>query len=216
MHKLTFASPTLLRRTLLACPLALLASRGFAATDAAGYVTRVRGEAMLQLNDQARGLALGQALPQGARIRTGTDARLEARMQDGTLLTLGANTEFVVAAVARGGAARFELLKGAFRALTGKTAGEAANSWQVRTPVAVIGVRGTELWGGFDLLNSGAQTLDVVMLEGHGVWVQNDQGTTELARPLDGTTVAGASAIPAPLKPWGEKKLNAAIATVSW
>lgn len=137
-------------------------------------------------------------------------------MRDGTLLTLGANTEFVVAAVTPGGAARFEFLKGAFRALTGKTPGEAASSWQVRTPVAVIGVRGTELWGGFDLLHAGAQTLDVVMLDGHGVWVQNDHGVTELNKALDGTTVRGAGSRPAELKPWGENKLNAAVATVAW
>ena len=192
-----------------------------AQATAAGYVTRVRGEVQALVDAKAQTLALGNALFLGQRLSTGPDARLEARMKDGSVLTLGERTEFVIEQVAGSTAkaadSRFSLLKGAFRAITGKLAnGQPAASWQVRTPVAIIGVRGTELWGGMNLLGAGPDTLDVVMINGKGVFVENQQGVTELATAGDGTTVKGAAAAPVGLVPWGQKKIDAALFSVSW
>lgn len=187
----------------------------------AGYVTKLRGDVQVVADARREPIALGHALRLGNRVITGTDARLEARMKDGTMLTLGELTEFVIAQVsgstATSKSTRFELLKGVFRAITAPPdTGTASLQWQVRTPVAIIGVRGTELWGGFNLLNVGASTLDVVMLEGKGVYVENSAGLTELLKGTDGTTVAGAGAAPTALKPWTEKKLEAALKSVAW
>jgi len=213
----------------------------------AGYVTRLRGEVLLLADAKTQPLALGSTLPLGGRLSTGADARLEARMQDGSLLTLGERTEFVLEQVAGSTAAvrdsRFSLLKGAFRAITGTLAdGQKPASWQVRTPVAIIGVRGTDVWGGLDLLGAGAATLDVVMFEGKGVYVQNSLGTTDLRAGGEGTTVRGSALVPvppivgttdllasgkatlglggseAPISPvlWGEPKRQAAQRSVSW
>lgn len=186
---------------------------------AAGYVTRLRGEVMLQVDAKPQALLLGHALHLGSRISTGANARLEARMKDGSVLTLGERTEFVIEQVTgatpetRGSS--FSLLKGAFRAITGKPAdNQPASSWQVRTPVAVIGVRGTELWGGMNLLGAGAN-MDVVMLEGKGVFVTNSSGQTDLPRAGVGTTVSGAAA-PSKMVKWGDRKLSAALQSVSW
>lgn len=206
---------------LLAVWLGLAAALAQAQPTLAGYVTRIRGEAQALPGAQTPALALGSALYLGQRLVTGADARLEARLNDGSVLTLGERTEFLIEQVAgssaQGSDSRFSLLKGVFRAITGKLAsGQAPASWQVRTPVAIIGVRGTELWGGFDLLGAGSDTLDVVMLEGKGVYVQNTQGSTELLKGGDGTTVKGAAAAPIGLVPWGEKKLQAAQRSVSW
>jgi hypothetical protein len=188
----------------------------------AGYVTRVRGEVQTLTSGKTETLALGQALYLGARISTGADARLEARMQDGSVLTLGERTEFLIGQVAgtetqKARASSFTLLKGVFRAITGKLpVGQPAQTWQVRTPVAIIGVRGTELWGGMNLLGAGPDTLDVVMISGKGVFVENQQGITELKTAGDGTTVKGAAVAPVGLVPWGQKKLDAALLSVSW
>ena len=62
----------------------------------AGYVTKVRGEVVAAAESGRLTLALGHALHQGYRLLTGADARLEARMKDGTVLTLGERTEFVI------------------------------------------------------------------------------------------------------------------------
>jgi len=186
----------------------------------AGYVTKVRGEVVAAAESGRLTLALGHALHQGYRLLTGADARLEARMKDGTVLTLGERTEFVIqqvtGAAVNSKSTRFELLKGAFRAATTAPEASAKLDWQVRTPVAIIGVRGTEVWGGFNLLGAGDRTLDVVMFEGKGVFVETPTGMVDLLKAGDGTTVVDVGASPAPLKPWGEKKLQAAIESVSW
>lgn len=186
----------------------------------AGYVTKVRGEVVAAAESGRLTLALGHALHQGYRLLTGADARLEARMKDGTVLTLGERTEFVIqqvtGAAVNSKSTRFELLKGAFRAVTTAPEASAKLDWQVRTPVAIIGVRGTEVWGGFNLLGAGDRTLDVVMFEGKGVFVETPTGMVDLLKAGDGTTVVDVGASPAPLKPWGEKKLQAAIESVSW
>ena len=186
----------------------------------AGYVTKVRGEVVAAAESGRLTLALGHALHQGYRLLTGADARLEARMKDGTVLTLGERTEFVIqqvtGAAVNSKSTRFELLKGAFRAVTTAPEASAKLDWQVRTPVAIVGVRGTEVWGGFNLLGAGDTTLDVVMFEGKGVFVETPTGMVDLLKAGDGTTVVDADASPAPLKPWGEKKLQAAIESVSW
>lgn len=187
----------------------------------AGYVTRVRGDVQAAVDTQRQAVALGHALLLGTKLVTGPDARMEARMKDGTVLTLGERTEFIIAHVAGATAAakgsQFELLKGAFRAITAPADSKSTTlPLQVRTPVAIIGVRGTDFWGGFNLLAAGESTLDVVMLGGKGVFVENASGLVDLVKGGDGTTVKGANATPAPLKPWGEKKLQAAVETVAW
>ena len=209
------------------------------APDAVGYVTRIQGEATVVTATERRVLALGHALHLGDRIVTGAAARLEARLQDGTVFTLGEHAEFTVQQV-RGATpdsdgSTFELLKGVFRAVTTHTDSgqpQPSSPWQVKTPVATIGIRGTELWGGFNLLDAGARTLDVVMLEGKGVYVESNGQRVELNQAGAGTTVQGFyphpalspaeemasrnAATPTPSKIWKEKKLQAAQRTVAW
>lgn len=216
MHSLT-------RSCLLILSLLLGLGASLAQADpvVAGYVTRLRGEVSLQAAAGTQVLALGSPLLLGGRISTGADARLEARMKDGSLLTLGERTEFLIEQVAGSSPAandsRFSLLKGVFRAITGSLAdGRKAASWQVHTSVAIIGVRGTDLWGGLNLLGSGANTLDVVMFEGKGVDVQNKLGTTQLRVGGEGTTVSGNAVAPIPPTSWSEQKLQAAQRSVSW
>ena len=193
------------------------------APDAVGYVTRIQGEATVVTATERRVLALGHALHLGDRIVTGAAARLEARLQDGTVFTLGEHAEFTVQQV-RGATpdsdgSTFELLKGVFRAVTTHTDSgqpQPSSPWQVKTPVATIGIRGTELWGGFNLLDAGSNTLDVVMLQGKGVYVESNGQRVELNQAGYGTTVKSADAAPTPSKAWAEKKLQAARQAVAW
>ena len=218
----------------------LFAAGGYAesAAGVAGYVTRVRGEVVSETAAGQRPLALGHALHLGDRIMTGADARLEARMQDGMVITLGEKTEFLVQQVAGVTPDKnnsvFELVKGVFRSATASTdtQPQPREPCRVETPVATIGIRGTELWGGFNLLNAGARTLDVVMLEGKGVYVESNGQRVELNQAGAGTTVQGFyphpalspaeemasrnAATPTPSKIWKEKKLQAAQRTVAW
>ena len=220
----------------------LFAAGGYAesAAGVAGYVTRVRGEVVSETAAGRQPLALGHALHLGDRIMTGADARLEARMQDGMVITLGEKTGFVVQQVMgvtpNSQNSIFELVKGVFRSTTASTDAQPQSKprepCRVETPVATIGIRGTELWGGFNLLDAGARTLDVVMLEGKGVYVESNGQRVELSRAGEGTTVQGFyphpalspaeemasrnAATPTPSKIWKEKKLQAAQRTVAW
>ncbi len=204
----------------LSLSLSLFATPLAAQPVVAGYVTQLRSEVTLEAPSGRQALALGSALNIGSRILTGANARLEARMRDGTVLTLGERTEFVIEQVAsatgQGQSTTFSLLKGAFRALTGPDAAKPGQTWQVRTPVAIIGVRGTELWGGFNLLGAGEDTLDVAMFSGKGVYVENSAGKTELRLSGEGTTVSRVGAVPGPVVKWGDMKINAAIRSVGW
>ena len=208
------------------------------AAGVAGYVTRVRGEVVSETAAGRQPLALGHALHLGDRIMTGADARLEARMQDGMVITLGEKTEFVVQQVMgvtpNSQNSIFELVKGVFRSATASTDAQPQprEPCRVETPVATIGIRGTELWGGFNLLDAGTRTLDVVMLEGKGVYVESNGQRVELNQAGAGTTVQGFyphpalspaeemasrnAATPTPSKIWKEKKLQAAQRTVAW
>lgn len=202
----------------------LFAVMGYAVPkpEVAGYVTRVRGEVVSEAATGRQPLALGRVLYLGDRIVTGVDARLEARMRDGMVITLGEKTEFVVRQVAGVTPDKnnsvFELAKGVFRSVTAQTEekSQPREPCRVETPVATIGIRGTELWGGFNLLDAGPRTLDVVMLEGKGVYVESAGKRVELKRAGEGTLVKGAGQAPSSVKAWGEKKLQAAQRTVAW
>ncbi|MFO1421373.1 MAG: FecR family protein [Candidatus Competibacteraceae bacterium] len=204
----------------------LFAVVGYAAPKAevAGYVTRVRGEVVCEAATGRQPLALGRVLYLGDRIVTGADARLEARMRDGMVITLGEKTEFVIQQVAGVTPDKnnsvFELAKGVFRSVTAHTEekSQPREPDRVETPVATIGIRGTELWGGFNLLDAGPRTLDVVMLAGKGVYVESAATgkRVELKQAGEGTMVKGPGQAPTPVKAWGEKKLQAAQRTVTW
>jgi hypothetical protein len=105
----------------------------------------------------------------------------------------------------------FDLLKGAFRSVSG-TITKRPHRFEVKTSVATIGVRGTDFWGGFGVTPDGA--LDVIMLEGHGVYVKNDKGQVELDKPGLGTTVSADGSLADP-KAWAAEKLNRAVATIT-
>ncbi len=229
-----------LRLLVISLNLVLFSAIGQAASspEIAGYVTRIRGEIVAVANNNRRPLALGNPLYLGDRIVTGNTALLEARMQDGTVITLCPSAEFDILQVQGVGqnqeGSTFEMIKGMFRAVTAQTdSSQPRQPLQVKTPVAVIGVRGTDFWGGFNLLDAGPRILDVVMLKGTGVYVESEGRRVELQQAGQGTTVAGfdemhpalsmaeqmaleKTAAPTPVKVWGEKKVKAALRTVSW
>lgn len=152
---------------------------------AIGEVLRVRGEAWLWRQELRAPATAKQALEPGDRLETGAEARVDLRLDDGSLITLAADTSFRLEDYRHEpegeapGLGLFELSKGGFRAVTGALTQRPGHRVEVRTPVATIGVRGTEFTG--ELSEDG---LDVAMLEGTGVWVRGLDGQqVELDRP---------------------------------
>jgi len=148
------------------------------------------------------------------RITTGSKGVAMLRFSDGTQITVGHDSEFVIQRWKQrkmlANDAAFELVRGAFRAVTG-TITKRSHRFKVKTAIATIGVRGTDFWGGTTISDN---ALDVIMLEGRGVYVENDAGRVELETAGIGTTVRAGRSPDAP-KTWSPEKLQKAVATVT-
>ena len=145
-----------MRQLLLAISL-LLASLGVhaqgartpSASNLAGKVELVEGD--VTVYDKAkkpRRVAVGDGVFEGEGLFTGADGELHLAMEDGGFIALRPNTKMSIAAYrAEGGdqdKSIFSLLSGTFRSVTGWIGKFNPRSYQVRTPTATIGVRGTD------------------------------------------------------------------------
>lgn len=183
----------------------------------AGTVIQIRGAVFANHRASSDNLSKDMQVLVGDRIVTGHNTRIALKMTDGAVLTLGADTEFAIndyrySQQAQQGSASLELVKGAFRAVTGAIGKLKERDFRVKTAVGVIGIRGTDFWGGFYF----SQALDVALLGDGGIYVENAAGRVEVTETGDGTTVQNADSAPSAPIHWGEKKLNAAKQSVSW
>jgi len=213
----TFARTLLLALLLLAGLAWVLPCRPALAADAGnvGHVSRIKGLAYAAKGAALHELAPGVAVHRADVLKTGPGARLEVTMLDETVLTLGADSEFVIERYDLGGADAAVLLrlaKGAFRIATGKLAALREGPFEVGTPLGVIGIRGTDFWGGF--LAEGQ--LSVLLISGKGVYVRTVGGRSEILRPLEGVTLGSASAPPPAPSLWSPDKRARAFKTVSF
>lgn len=188
-----------------------------AVATVAGKVNRLQGAAFANHRDSSDNLYPGSSVMVGDHIVTGHNSRVLLEMMDGTMLTLGEDTEFVISAYhyskqARQGSAALELIRGVFRAVTGAIGKLKERDFKVRTSVASIGIRGTDFWGGFYF----SKSLDVALLGGNGIYVENAAGRVEVTSIGDGTTINSANEKPGTPKRWGDKKLNAAKQSVAF
>lgn len=107
-----------------------------------GEVTILRGEQKLKLEK-------GSPVQVGDRIITGEGAATQLRMSDESILAVRQKSEVEITSYRfaadkpEEGAAKFSLLKGGLRTLTGKIGIHAPPNYEVNTLVATIGIRGT-------------------------------------------------------------------------
>ena len=196
------------------------ASFGFAggqvaAQETIGTVSRIQGEASGTRGGATRALGLNSSVYSQRSVSTGAAARLEVTFKDNTRLTLGENAKltldkYVFNPAAGRGTIRFRLV-GAFRFLSGQVSKLARSDVSVTTPVATIGIRGTEFWGG----PIDDQSLGVFLIEG-AVRVSNAAGAQMLNRPGQGTNIARPGAAPGTITFWPQDKVNRAIAAVTF
>ena len=182
----------------------------------AGTVSHLQGAAFANHRVSSDNLYKGRPVLVGDHIVTGHNSRVLLKMVDGAMLTLGEDTEFVISAYhyskkAKQGSATLELIRGVFRAVTGAIGKLKERDFKVRTSVATIGIRGTDFWGGFHFSNS----LDVALLDGKGIYIENAAGRVEVTSIGDGTTINSDNETPSAPKRWGDKKLDAAKQTVA-
>jgi FecR protein len=161
-----------------------------------GEVTHVSGALVVKRGDGAsKILAPRSQVESGDLLATAGDTYARVKFVDGGEVTLRPNTQFKIEAfkydksIAANDSAIFRLLKGGFRTITGVVGKRKPNSYQMRTAVATIGIRGTIYGAQFcaddcqNLRNSAGQTpgngLHLDVAEG-GVNVTNGGGTKPL------------------------------------
>ena len=151
-------SNTMLKRAFAICAtLALLTPVG--AFAAAGTAIFVYGSAtVVNASGAKAALNKGDAVDSGDTVITAANGRVQLQMADGGLLALRPGTEFLIEKFnyPAAGAVRdrasgdtepasfFALLKGGFRSITGAIGKADKSDYRVRTPVATIGIRGTD------------------------------------------------------------------------
>ena len=186
-----------------------------AAQETIGAVSRIQGETSRTRGGATRALGLNASVLLNEVVSTGEAARLEVTFTDGTQVTLGEKAEltldtFVFNPAAGSGMIKFGVV-GTFRFLSGQVSKLASSDVSVTTPVATLGIRGTEFWGG-PIDN---QVLGVFLIEG-AVRVSNAAGEQILSQPGQGTNIATPGAAPGPVTLWPPDKVNRAIATVTF
>jgi len=179
-----------------------------------GIVNKVENQAQVISASGATTAIVGTPVHMRDELRTGADARLQIIFHDDTVLTLGEQASVVIDRYVfdpdQGiGETVLQATKGAFRFATGRIKELNDRKIAVSTPVADIGVRGTEFWGG----PLGAK-YGVFLLDGE-VIVSNQAGRVTLSAPGQGTDIPSPLDPPGPVKVWGAEKVARAVATVA-
>jgi hypothetical protein len=134
-------------------------------------------------------------------------------MNDGAAISLGNNSQMTIDTYEEdetAGQAVLSVVEGVFLAASGAISRLGPERFTIKTPVATLGVRGTEVWG--EQLDD---RLAVAMLSGIGVVVSTTHGVVELTTPETGVDVVPGEAPPAP-KLWGAERLDKARMAVSF
>lgn len=129
----------------------LLAGRAFAGSAGAGTVVSSSGAAtIVTAEGQSRSAKPGTEIRTGEKLVTGEKGQINIKFSDDSLVLLYAQSEFRVDEyVFKGGKSDrdkgiFSLIKGGFRTVTGWIGKFNRSNYRVNTPMATIGIRGTE------------------------------------------------------------------------
>ncbi|MDH5545974.1 MAG: FecR family protein [Gammaproteobacteria bacterium] len=127
----------------------------------------------------------GMDLEPGDILRTGAKGQLQVRMADGGLIAVRPDSEFKIEEFVYNqdvgtDKSFFTLLKGGFRSVTGAIGEANKPAYRVETPIATIGIRGTDYSARLcDTNCSQADGLYISVLTG-GVALSNDTGVVEI------------------------------------
>ncbi|MBU3740560.1 MAG: hypothetical protein FGM55_16620, partial [Rhodoferax sp.] len=140
-------------RTLVAAALAVLVQAAVAATGGpavVGEASLVIGVARLLAADgSVRPVVRGDAVREGDRIETEAGGHVHLRFIDGGRLAVRPSSRLLIenysqTAAPEQGAIRFRLDEGVVRSITGAWGEAARERFRLNTPVAAIGVKGTD------------------------------------------------------------------------
>lgn len=204
------------RDFLLALPLVALASqlairRARAEDGIAGRISRITGGVVVVRSDAELTLGVADVIDVADRIRTAADGRAEITFTDGSILTVGPDSEVEVsffAPEASDSTALLDLVSGIARLTVNKATGW--GRFEVRTTTAVASVRGTDY-----LVEALPDKSAVFVAEGRVAVSSRAGAGTIILRMGQGVDVT-AEYVPLVAKTWGEKRRNAALARVTF
>ncbi|MBO6784379.1 MAG: FecR domain-containing protein [Alphaproteobacteria bacterium] len=187
------------------------------APQQAGVAAAVRGDvllaaatARLDRDVVGKNVTSGDQIFLGDMIESGPDSGLQIMLLDETVFTIGPSAAmtidtFVYDPASGAGEVTTQVLKGAFRFVSGKVAKNEPSKMNVKTPVGTIGIRGTSAAGVItpvDPNTPGGPVTGTFVLLGPGagnnageaagrILVTNGDTTVEISRSGFGTIVAG-------------------------
>ena len=125
-----------------------LSNVSFAAEDSSGMVVASRGEVIALSNGGSRELKQGDFIFVNDEILTSARSFAVLQFSDGAKVTVRPDSTLIIEQYLYAGndndEATLNLVSGGLRVITGAMAKNNPENYKVRTPVALMGVRGTE------------------------------------------------------------------------
>jgi hypothetical protein len=114
-----------------------------------GEINTVRGAAHLERGKESLPLRVGMPVQETDKVVTGDDGTVGITFSDNSLLSVGPNSAFAIDryvfdSTTHAGQFDSTLSKGSLAVISGKMVKQSPEAMHVRTPSAIMGVRGTE------------------------------------------------------------------------
>lgn len=175
------------------------------ATDAAGEVKDVKGNAFADTGRQHRSLARASPIYVGDRVSTGAASRLTMHLGTDTTIRLGENAQLVIDKFLPETGGEISLESGPM--LFERPPGARRIPMQIRSSYALIAVRGTEFFAGPSKGVFG-------VLVRNGVVEVSAAGTTVTLSAGQGTDLQRQGAAPTSPVNWGRPRIDAAYRSI--
>ena len=122
---------------------------GAASASEAGQIKVAKGSAFVQRDGQKLAATAGMKVQSADVLVTGADGSIGVTFLDNSLLSAGPNSElvierFVFDSTTHKGEFDTALKKGTLAVVSGKIVKQSPEAMRVKTPAAIMGVRGTE------------------------------------------------------------------------
>jgi hypothetical protein len=126
-----------------------LAAAAAAAASDIGQVKIAKGQVTIERQGKAMPATVGARLQVADVVRTGADGSVGITMDDDSLLSAGPNSalsldNYAFDSTTNQGRFNTSLNKGTLSVISGRIAKQTPDAMTVRTPTAILGVRGTE------------------------------------------------------------------------
>ncbi len=110
-----------------------------------GTVSLLKGSATIERSGNVFDIKVGNDIDSGDKINTDTKSKMQIILNDDTIITLGASTEYIINSYSdkNDPHAEMTLKKGLLKTITGKIGKIAPSRFKLKTKSATIGVRGT-------------------------------------------------------------------------